>query len=109
MKITPTSTRWDWSSAQWIEHHVLPVVCAFALGILVMQIAQDRKDQRQDAAELAQARASAQRAINLAQRYAEACDPLLSLPVEAAPMIITTDTRRPPAPRVTPGHAGGGR
>ena len=68
---------------QFIESRVLWVVLAFGAGVLAHDIAQEHRYAR----ELNRAAASAERAIAIAQTYADACGPaalVLDIPADKA-------------------------
>lgn len=55
-------------STQFVEQRVLPLVLAFAAGVLVMDVAQDRRE-----SDLV---AIAEHAVAVAERYHDACGPV---------------------------------
>jgi hypothetical protein len=79
-----------WNSPEFVEQRVLPVLLAFALGVLAWDEVVDRRQADVLAAAQAkavQARKAATQAQDLAGLYATACGPLLSLPVQSTPEI----------------------
>ena len=83
--------RYHWSSAEFVESRVLPILCAFGLGVVLANQAEERRSTDR----LSQANRATQQALQeakhqmrLANLYAEACGPLLSMPVESTPELI---------------------
>lgn len=85
IKITPTSR---YSTAEFVERHVLPVVAAFALGMVLAQLTfENRLSAAQEA--LAVSIKQTDRALVLIAQQNEVCAPLMSWPLESAPELLT--------------------
>ncbi|MCV2359659.1 hypothetical protein LNV08_11830 [Paucibacter sp. TC2R-5] len=90
IKITPTRSA---AIAEFVEHHVLPVVMAFTAGLLLAQLTMERH-LNDLAAELTRAKSAAVTAQLVLGRYDEVCGPLLNLPLEQSPEIVATGGER---------------
>ena len=84
----------DWRDAEFVERIVLPCLCALALGVVGTLLATERREAEATAA-LEQARKATALAQANTQRWAEACTPLMSWPIEAAPELIPGPDRDP--------------
>lgn len=88
----PISTRaMRWSSAEFVESRVLPVLMAFGLGVVLAQWADQHRLVERLAEANKQTRAAVREArhqAKVAELYAIACGPLLSLPLESTPELI---------------------
>lgn len=94
-------SRYHWTSAEFVEGRVIPLLAAFALGVILA----NQADERRSADRLVQAHRAAQEArqeakhqARLAGLYATACGPLLSLPVESTPELIASASVAASAP-----------
>lgn len=91
------STPTDWTSAEFVERRVLPLVLAFAAGVLVMGFASDARyadalhqaEQNEE-----QARQIAQRAVSAAEQaqrltaeYQRVCAEATDMPLDSIPTI----------------------
>jgi hypothetical protein len=82
--------------AAWLERHALPLAAAWIVGYLCGQwrTEVDLMPNMLAAQELAaQARHRARVAEARQELWAQACEPLLTLPIEATPEIIAADLR----------------
>ena len=98
-------------TACFVEHHVLPLIAAFALGVLLtLWGAEQQQAERLDGlqGDLRAARRDlrdTQRALGALDR---ACTPLLSLPPEAVPELVPDEpTQEAPALRTSWRHRPG--
>lgn len=79
-----------WASL-WGDSLLLPIVMAFAAGMLLGLVCQDQRlmDERDEARAAAwQALRRASAAQHLAGQWAATCGPVMSLPIESTPEII---------------------
>lgn len=80
-------------SARVVEHHVLPLLVAVSLGFWLgdWMAGRDAQREAQQWAELVfAAAAKASLAEAKLQRWQEACTPLLPLPIESVPELLTS-------------------
>jgi len=81
-------------SANVFEQRVLPVIAAFAAGVVIAQWRQDAyvgELLAQEHARVDLAHHTARNAQRVADLYASACGPLLSWPVESTPELIAAE------------------